>query len=211
MDRVEILRDLRSGDYDVLVGVNLLREGLDLPEVSLVAILDADKTGFLRSATSLIQQMGRAARNVEALVILYADRVTEAMDKAIGECERRREKQLAYNTEHNITPQTIRKAIRQGLELEVRAHKTARQAIHADESEYDRTELITMLEQQMLEAAESLEFEKAAALRDRIKELQAAPEMSKLTVGDVAPPKPKAGTPGTHVIKKTKKNRRQSR
>ena len=211
MDRVEILRDLRGGEYDVLVGVNLLREGLDLPEVSLVAILDADKTGFLRSATSLIQQMGRAARNVEARVILYADTITEAMDKAISECERRREKQIAYNTEHNITPQTVRKAIRQGLELEVRAHKTAREAIHADEAEYDRTELIAMFEQQMLEAAEALEFEKAAALRDRIKQLQDAPDIGKLKAEDVAPSKTKAGTPGTRVVKKTKHNRRKSR
>jgi len=207
MDRVEILRDLRQGEYDVLVGVNLLREGLDLPEVSLVAILDADKTGFLRSATSLIQQMGRAARNVEATVILYADQITEAMDKAISECERRRKKQLAYNKEHNITPQTVRKAIRQSLEIETRAHRTAREAIHADETEYDRTELIAMLEKEMLEAAEALEFEKAAAIRDRIKQIEDAPAMGKVKAGDVSPKKPKAGTPGTRVPKKGKKHR----
>ncbi|MBI1369362.1 MAG: excinuclease ABC subunit UvrB [Planctomycetes bacterium] len=207
MDRVEILRDLRLGEYDVLVGVNLLREGLDLPEVALVAIMDADKTGFLRSPTSLIQQMGRAARNVDATVILYADQITEAMSKAMNECERRREKQLAYNAEHGITPQTIRKAIRQGLDMELRAHKTAREAIHADEPEYERTELIAMLEAEMLEAAEALQFEKAAALRDRIKHIQETPDQGPISKGDIEPAHPKAGTPGTRVIKKTKKNR----
>ncbi len=209
MDRVSILRELREGEYDVLVGVNLLREGLDLPEVTLVAIMDADKTGFLRSPTSLIQQMGRAARNAMSTVVLYADEVTEAMNIAIGESERRRAKQLAYNAEHGITPQTIVKAIRQGLELELRAHKTAREAIHADENEFEVTELIAMLEQEMLEAAEALQFEKAAQLRDRITALKKQPTSGKvrLTDDDGEDSKPKPGTPGTRVRKKSKKKR----
>jgi len=177
LDRIEILRDLRTGDYDILVGVNLLREGLDLPEVSLVAIMDADKAGFLRSTTSLIQQIGRAARNVNAAVLLYADAVTPAMEQAIGETNRRRAKQLEYNTANNITPQTIQKAIRRGIEFELRARKTAREAIAAEEEDFDRTELMSELEEQMLKAAESLEFERAAALRDQIKQLEAAPDM----------------------------------
>ncbi len=204
IDRVEILRDLRSGEFDVLVGVNLLREGLDLPEVSLVCILDADKTGFLRSATTMIQQMGRAARNVNAQVILYADKMTEAMQTAIDETQRRREKQLAYNAEHGITPQTVRKAIRQGLELELRAHKTAQQAVAEDEGEYDRLELMAELEKKMLEAAEALEFEKAAQLRDRIAELKAMPDSGPVKASQ-AEPKAKPGAPGTKVRKKKKK------
>jgi len=205
MDRVQILRELRGGEFDVLVGVNLLREGLDLPEVSMVAILDADKTGFLRSQTSMIQQMGRAARNVNALVVLYADTVTEAMQAAIDETERRRELQLTYNEEHGITPQTVKKAIRQGLELEVRARKTAREAIHADETEYEASELIAMLEEQMLEAAKSLDFEKAASLRDRIKELEDAPQMGKVKTTAIEDEEPKPGAPGTRPQKKRKK------
>jgi excinuclease ABC subunit B len=173
LERVEILKDLRSGTFDVLVGVNLLREGLDLPEVSLVAILDADKEGFLRSETSLIQTIGRCARNVNALVILYADVVTQSMQRAISETDRRRKLQVEYNQANHITPQTIRKAIRSVLSDQVAAHKTARQAIHADEEEYTRVELIAELEKQMLEAAENLEFEQAAQLRDRIKTLKA--------------------------------------
>ena len=176
LDRVEILRDLRSGAFDVVVGVNLLREGLDLPEVSLVAILDADKQGFLRSATSLIQTIGRCARNVNARVLLYGDRVSEAMQKAIDETERRRVVQEAYNAEHNITPETIRKAITVTLTDEAHAREVARQAIHASENEYDRVELIAELEREMLRAAEDLEFERAARLRDEIAELKIATE-----------------------------------
>jgi excinuclease ABC subunit B len=172
LERVDILRDLREGKFDVLVGVNLLREGLDLPEVSLVCILDADKEGFLRSATSLTQTIGRCARNVNAQVYLYADRTTDAMNKAITETTRRREMQLAYNKRHGITPQTIRKEIRTSLADQLRARKTARQAIRANEDEYDRAELIAELEREMLAAAEALEFEKAARLRDRIAELK---------------------------------------
>ena len=172
LERVEILRDLREGKFDVLVGVNLLREGLDLPEVSLVAILDADKEGFLRSATSLIQTIGRCARNVNAQVFLYGDSVSPAMRQAIDETSRRREIQLAYNREHNITPTTIQKAITSALTDQLQARKTARAAIHADEREFERTELVAELEREMLEAAEALEFERAASLRDRIAELK---------------------------------------
>ncbi len=173
LERMAILTDLRSGEFDVLVGVNLLREGLDLPEVSLVCILDADKEGFLRSPTSLIQQMGRAARNVNAAVVLYADRMTPAMQGAIGETERRRARQLAYNRAHGITPQTIRKALRRGLESVLKSRKTAREAIGLSEEAYEVEELERVLKQEMLEAAETLDFEKAAALRDQARTLRA--------------------------------------
>jgi len=179
LQRVEILTDLRSGAFDVLVGVNLLREGLDLPEVSLVAILDADKEGFLRSETSLVQTIGRTARNVNAQVILYADSVTPSMQRAIDETCRRREIQLKYNRDHEITPETVKKAIRHTLEQEVSARKKARQAVRASEEDYDRGELIAALEKEMLEAAEKLEFERAAMLRDRLSELQDAPTLEK--------------------------------
>jgi len=172
LERVEILTDLREGKFDVLVGVNLLREGLDLPEVSLVAILDADKEGFLRSATSLIQTIGRCARNVNATVLLYGDKVTPSMRQAIDETNRRRDMQLEFNRANKITPQTIRKAIRTALADELSARRVAREAISASEGEYDRTELLAQLEAEMMEAAEALEFERAAALRDRIAELK---------------------------------------
>src|SRR4051794_1310265 len=176
LERVEILTDLRKGDFDVLVGINLLREGLDLPEVSLVAILDADKAGFLRSETSLIQTIGRAARNVNAKVILYADSVTPAMQKAIDETYRRRDIQLKYNADHGITPTTIKKAIRATLESEVKARRTVQQAVHAvNETAFDQAEIIRLLEEEMLEAAKNLEFERAAQLRDKINEMQGAP------------------------------------
>ena len=177
LERIEILRDLRLGQFDVLVGVNLLREGLDLPEVSLVAILDADKEGFLRSQTSLIQMIGRCARNVDAHVVLYADRITAAMRQAIDETDRRRAIQAKYNAEHGITPDTVRKAIRTGLIGEVAAMRRVREAVHEEEGEYDREELIRELEQEMLQAAEELDFERAAALRDHIKELKATPAL----------------------------------
>jgi len=177
IERVEILRDLRQGDFDVLVGINLLREGLDLPEVSLVAILDADKAGFLRSETSLIQTIGRAARNVNSKVILYADTITPAMQFAIDETTRRRALQLEYNQRHNITPQTIQKAIRSGIESEIKARKVAQDAIHADENQFDQTELIRLLEEEMLEAAKNLEFERAAQLRDKLTEMRGAPNI----------------------------------
>jgi len=172
LDRLEILRDLRRGEFDVLVGVNLLREGLDLPEVALVAILDADKEGFLRSPTSLIQTMGRAARHLEGHAVMYADEVTAAMRQAIDETERRRAKQIAYNEAHGITPTQIKKAIRKGIEQELKARRTARQAVRSSEPEFDRDELLRMLEDEMLQAAERLEFEDAARLRDRIEAIK---------------------------------------
>jgi excinuclease ABC subunit B len=177
LERVTILRDLRLGEFDVLVGINLLREGLDLPEVSLVAILDADKEGFLRSETSLVQTIGRTARNVNAKVLLYADRITPSMKKAIDETNRRRTIQLAYNTAHGITPETIRKDIKQGLAEQLRARKRAQEAVCLDENEFDRTELIAELEKEMFAAAEALEFEKAARLRDQIQELKEMPDL----------------------------------
>jgi excinuclease ABC subunit B len=172
LERVEILRDLRLGVYDVLVGINLLREGLDLPEVTLVAILDADKEGFLRSGGSLIQVIGRAARNIGGRVIMYADRVTDSMRAAIDETDRRRAKQLAYNGEHGIVPETIIKAIRdihQGL----RKVAEERAALRVDSTEPEElAAMMTRLEAQMKEAARNLEFERAAALRDEILQLR---------------------------------------
>jgi len=177
VERVKILRELRAGVYDVVVGVNLLREGLDLPEVSLVAILDADKQGFLRSATSLIQTIGRCARHVDAEVYLYADKVTAAMQQAIDETRRRRDLQEAYNREHGITPEGIHKAIRRGLEGQIAARRTVRAAIKASEDAFDLTETLADLEKEMFAAAEALEFEKAARLRDRIKALKESPTL----------------------------------
>jgi excinuclease ABC subunit B len=177
LERVSILKELREGKFDVLVGVNLLREGLDLPEVSLVCILDADKEGFLRSETSLIQMIGRTARNVNAEVKLYADMVTPSMQRAIDETERRRRLQLEYNEKHGITPETITKEIRSSLERVVSAHKVAAEAIRASEEQLDKAELIGILEKEMLEAAGNLEFEQAARLRDRIKELRDTPDL----------------------------------
>ena len=177
LERVEILRDLRTGDFDVLVGINLLREGLDLPEVSLVAILDADKEGFLRSETSLIQTIGRTARNVNAKVILYADKITNSMKNAIDETNRRRKIQSKYNEENNITPQTIKKAIGSSLASELKARKTAQEALSFTEDEYDATQMAAQLEKEMLNAAKELDFEKAATLRDQLKELQEMPKL----------------------------------
>jgi excinuclease ABC subunit B len=187
IERVEILRDLRKGEFDVLIGVNLLREGLDLPEVSLVAILDADKEGFLRSETSLVQTIGRTARNVNAEVVLYADKVTDSMRRAIDETERRRELQLDFNREHGITPTTIVKAIRTGLERELEATRIAREAVGEEAQEVDRAEMINMLEAEMLAAAEALEFEKAARLRDRIQELKDVPDIEEVTSSEQTP------------------------
>jgi excinuclease ABC subunit B len=172
LERVEILRDLRLGVYDVLVGINLLREGLDLPEVTLVAILDADKEGFLRSGGSLIQVIGRAARNIGGRVIMYADRVTDSMKAAIDETDRRRAKQLAYNAEHGIVPETITKAIRDIHEgLRKVAEERAELEIAGKEPE-ELAEMVGRLEAQMKEAARNLEFERAAALRDEILEVR---------------------------------------
>ncbi|MBN1508493.1 MAG: excinuclease ABC subunit UvrB [Sedimentisphaerales bacterium] len=188
LERIEILRNLREGNFDVLVGVNLLREGLDLPEVSCVAILDADKEGFLRSQTSLIQTIGRTARNINATVFLYADRVTESMQKAIDETDRRRTMQLAYNQEHNITPETIRKEIRKSLTEQIKAQRVAREAVRLGDSEYDKVEMAAQIEREMFEAAEALDFERAAGLRDQLRELKELPELivSSRTKRDVA-------------------------
>jgi excinuclease ABC subunit B len=172
-ERVELLRDLRQGKFEALVGVNLLREGLDLPEVSLVAILDADKEGFLRSETSLMQTIGRAARNVNAKVILYADKVTEAMQRTIDETARRRQLQEEYNREHGITPETIKKAIHAGIEAQAAAHAEANAKVgRTNETEYITEEYIAELEAEMLDAAEKMEFERAAIIRDRIGRLR---------------------------------------
>jgi len=172
IERVEILNNLRRGAYDVIVGVNLLREGLDLPEVSLVCIMDADKEGFLRSATALIQTIGRTARNINAEVILFGDTVTEAMRQAIEETRRRRAIQEAYNREHAITPETVRKAIRRGIEEELGARETARLVVGESEEVYLTRDAIAELEEEMHQAARELDFERAAELRDRIIEYQ---------------------------------------
>jgi excinuclease ABC subunit B len=192
LDRLEIIADLRGGEYDVLVGVNLLREGLDLPEVSLVCILDADKQGFLRSTASLIQTMGRAARNANSTAILYADKVTPEMQAAIDEVGRRRVLQLEYNEVNGITPTTIEKAIRRGFEQELAGYRTARDAAgKREESEHDREELVRELEEEMLKAAKELQFERAAELRDRVETLR-DPEG-----GEARRPETKAGMPGS--------------
>ena len=171
MDRIEILRDLRLGKFDVLVGINLLREGLDLPEVTLVAILDADKEGFLRSETTLIQIIGRAARNVTGKVIMYADQITDSMDRAIKETNRRRAKQLHYNQEHNITPESVHKAVRDLITLQqVAEEKVAYSAKQEKMTRAELEETINQLEEEMLAAAGKLEFETAAKLRDELKE-----------------------------------------
>ena len=173
VERVEILRDLRLGTFDVLVGINLLREGLDIPEVSLVAILDADKEGFLRSERSLIQTIGRAARNLNGKAILYADKVTDSMRAALGETERRRERQIIHNTEHGITPRSIQKQVRDlidGVYSEKTKGEQRDLAAAAIEvlSEKDLGKRIKQLEKQMLEHARNLEFEKAARVRDQL-------------------------------------------
>ena len=178
LERVQILRDLRKGEFDVLVGINLLREGLDLPEVSLVAILDADKEGFLRSGGSLIQTMGRAARNVEGMALLYADVVTDSMKMAMGETSRRRTIQEAYNTEHGITPQSIKKNINDVLSSVFEADyvtipddaSAADDAIYRSMDDLERE--IARLEKEMRVAAKALEYEKAADLRDKIRRLR---------------------------------------
>jgi excinuclease ABC subunit B len=181
LERIELLRDLRRGEYDVLIGINLLREGLDIPEVSLVAILDADKEGFLRSARSLIQTMGRASRNVRGEVLMYADRITAAMKQAIDETTRRREVQRAYNLEHGITPESVRREIIDFITDPSTSDYVTVPILRTGETDPDRlSESIEELRSEMLLAAEQLNFERAAELRDRLKSLQ----------GDVAPPSP---------------------
>ena len=169
LERMEIIRDLRIGEFDVLVGINLLREGLDIPEVSLVAILDADKEGFLRSERSLIQTIGRAARNTDGKVIMYADELTESMDKAISETNRRRKIQEEYNKAHGITPQTIRKSVRDTIRATIVEDIQNEFEIGKDET---TEEIIAKLTDEMLKFAAKMEFEKAAELRDKIKELE---------------------------------------
>ena len=172
-ERVDLLRELREGRCDVLVGVNLLREGLDLPEVSMVAILDADKEGFLRSETSLIQTIGRAARNANSKVILYADRMTASMQTAIEETRRRRKLQEAYNLEHGITPETVRKEVTASILQAAENRKRARDMVRIDATSERITEdYLKTMEEEMLAAAENLEFERAAALRDKILRLR---------------------------------------
>ncbi len=178
MERLKIINDLRSGVFDVLVGINLLREGLDIPEVSLVAILDADKEGFLRNETSLIQTVGRAARNARGHVVMYADNVTDSMRRAIEETNRRREKQLAYNEAHHITPMSIKKEIREGIEASIvmeeaetyNKGKTAKKGAGALMK--NPNDVITKLEEEMRRAAKELNFERAAMLRDRIQNIR---------------------------------------
>ena len=171
LERVEIIRDLRLGKFDVLVGINLLREGLDIPEVSLVAILDADKEGFLRSETSLIQTIGRAARNSEGKVIMYADKITRSMESAIAETKRRREIQMLYNEEHDITPTTIKKKVRDAIEATVVADEETIYGIKETDNIEEIKENIAALQAEMMEAAQNLQFERAAELRDKIKQL----------------------------------------
>ncbi len=194
MERMEIIRDLRLGDFDVLVGINLLREGLDLPEVGLVAILDADKEGFLRSSTSLVQTIGRAARNVEGTVILYADVVTPSMQFAMDETDRRRRIQTAYNTEHNITPQSIKKAVRTTLVITRKIDEE--DDTYTAEEKLARVKLLT---EEMRAAARELEFERAAKLRDEIKKLSGEEALERAS-------KPKPGTIGSK-----KRNKGRSR
>ncbi|MBG89209.1 MAG: excinuclease ABC subunit B [Verrucomicrobiales bacterium] len=189
IERVEILRSLRKGDFDVLVGINLLREGLDLPEVSLVAILDADKEGYLRSTTSLIQTSGRAARHLSGTVILYADQETESIKKFLKITGYRRKRQLAYNKEHNITPRSVSRAVEDSLSANRAERDQANSILQETAGDFDVTETIQELEASMLEAANNLEFEKAALFRDQINELK------RHLKGDASPtaPKKKAG------------------
>jgi excinuclease ABC subunit B len=178
IERMQILRDLRLGEFDVLVGINLLREGLDLPEVSLVAILDADKEGFLRSARSLIQTCGRAARNVNGRVLMYADTITRSMQTCLDETERRRTRQLAYNQEHGITPETVKKEMRTVLgSIEEKDYYTPPGGVAEASEEYaaaprDIPKLVKRLRKEMLAAAKELDFERAASLRDKVRKLE---------------------------------------
>ena len=169
LERMDIIRNLRLGEFDVLVGINLLREGLDIPEVSLVAILDADKEGFLRSERSLIQTIGRAARNTNGKVIMYADELTDSMDKAISETNRRRKIQMQYNKEHGITPQTIKKDVRDSIRATIVVETSEKYELEENASV---EEIINKLTEEMLKHAEKMEFEEAAKLRDKIKELE---------------------------------------
>ncbi len=180
IERVEILRGLRAADFDILVGINLLREGLDLPEVSLVCILDADKEGFLRSQTSLIQTAGRAARHVNGEVVLFADQVTQSMEALISISEYRRTKQMEYNEKHGITPQTVRRAVQESLHTILRGREIAASVIQEAGGDFNVTELLRELEEEMQEASANLEFERAALLRDQIMEVKSGTGISKI-------------------------------
>jgi excinuclease ABC subunit B len=180
IERVEILRGLRAADFDILVGINLLREGLDLPEVSLVCILDADKEGFLRSQTSLIQTAGRAARHVNGEVVLFADQVTQSMEALISISEYRRTKQMEYNEKHGITPQTVRRAVQESLHTVLRGREIAASVIQEAGGDFNVTELLRELEEEMQEASANLEFERAALLRDQIMEVKSGTGISKI-------------------------------
>jgi excinuclease ABC subunit B len=188
IERVEILRALRKGECDVLVGINLLREGLDLPEVSLVAILDADKEGYLRSTTSLIQTAGRAARHLNGEVILYAEVRTQSIQRFLAISNYRREKQLAYNREHGITPRGVSRAVEDSLVVRKEDERTATHALQDAVANFDVVETLRELEAEMVEAANQLEFEKAALLRDQIRELKRTTE---------------GGTPGARAAQTT--------
>jgi excinuclease ABC subunit B len=196
------LRSLRKGDFDVLVGINLLREGLDLPEVSLVAILDADKEGYLRSATSLIQTAGRAARHLNGEVILYADIMTQSIQKFLAVSDYRRKKQLAYNQEHNITPRSVVRAVEESLSSRSGMMNHAHALLQESGVDIDIAETIRELEQEMLTASNNLEFEKAALLRDQIRELKRGMENGKPeAAGTVSYRNPKANRPQRRAAK----------
>ena len=180
IERVEILRGLRAADFDILVGINLLREGLDLPEVSLVCILDADKEGFLRSQTSLIQTAGRAARHINGEVVLFADRITQSMEALISISEYRRTKQMEYNEKHGITPQTVRRAVQESLHTILRGREIAASVIQEAGGNFDLTELLRELEEEMQQASANLEFERAALLRDQIMEVKSGTGLTKI-------------------------------
>jgi excinuclease ABC subunit B len=180
IERVEILRGLRAADFDILVGINLLREGLDLPEVSLVCILDADKEGFLRSQTSLIQTAGRAARHVNGEVVLFADQITQSMEALISISEYRRAKQMAYNEKHGITPQTVRRAVQESLHTILRGREIESSVIREVGGDFDLTELLRELEEEMQQASANLEFERAALLRDQIMEVKSGAGLTKI-------------------------------
>ena len=173
IERVDILRALRNGEVDCIIGINLLREGLDLPEVTLVAILDADKEGFLRSESALIQTAGRAARHIEGRVILYADKITDSMQRMLTKCDDRRTKQKIYNLENNIIPKAIQREVQESLKtIYATADETVENVVAEEGVDYSINETILHLEKEMLEAAEKLEFERAAALRDKLKKLK---------------------------------------
>ena len=180
IERVEILRGLRDGECDVLVGINLLREGLDLPEVSLVCILDADKEGYLRSQTSLIQTAGRAARHVNGEVVLFADQVTKSMQRLLDVSEYRRARQLAYNEEHGITPRSVSRAVQESLHVILKAREVEQGILKETPSDFDLNELVRELERDMASAAANLEYERAALLRDQISELKSGTGLSKI-------------------------------